>query len=458
MAIYDFVVVGGGVGGTLSALMLSNTGSKTLLIEKEPHLGGCSATFARGVFRYNVGATTFCILPNNENILKKYLEKLNLVKLEIPIIVIQNKKKIFRYSNIEIFIQHLNEIYPSKNHRKFWIDIYELATLFIQKSNLYFNKSNPLEFFKSVCSVSKVGFSFAKPILKNAKTALYEYFPDMNDDLYDFLENQFLIVAQTKIENANFLTLALALSYPFFDNFYAVGGMGEIFKILEDDIFETKKNTTFLTCLKKDNLFSIQTTSGEFLAKKVIFNTQYENNFIQKNNLDQSAFVVYGVVKSDQNFGHHYQILASQNLSFSISNSIFVSFSDKNDRKMAPQNHFSFTISIHTKASFWKNIDAQQYKLQKKQLQDEIVSLLCNNLNINSSQLLKLFSATPITFERYICRSVLGGMPLESKNFLFKFGSPKVGDFYYCGDNVFPAQGWPGILNGVENLKKVLNV
>ena len=457
---YDFVVVGGGIGGASAAAMLSKN-HKTLLIEKEPYLGGCSGTFSRGRYKFNIGATTFAMYQDGM-ILKNFFDEcgiqFEIEKIEIPITVIQNDKTSYRYTDLKRFESHISQIYPNDGHAKFWKDIYEISKLFHQKTDFYYNKSGFFELLKTSYSFLANSLIFVPYIIKSAKKGLRDYFGELDDDFYDYLENQFLIVAQTKIEDANFLTLALALSYPFFDNFYVTGGMGRLFDEIEKKIYAVNKKESFLEIQNSNNTYKVKTNKGEYETKQVIFNTMYKNDFVEKKELTQSAFVVYCVIKSDKSFHHHYQIIEKNIFSYCISNSMFISFSDQNDNEMAPLGEYSVTISVHTDIGYWQNLSKEDYKNRKSVVEGEILKKMCDKLNINSSQLINKFSATPQTFSRYINRQVLGGLPLKAVNFAFGFSSPKVNDFYYCGDNVFPAQGWPGVVAGVVNLKKVLNV
>ena len=457
---YDFIIVGGGIGGICSAVTL-NQKYKTLLLEKEPKLGGCSGTFSRGKYSYNIGATTFAMYQDGQ-LMKQFFDthdiKFDFAKLEIPICVHINNKIIYRHSNLEKFITHINEVFPHPLHQKFWRDIFFLSESFYRSYNLYYNKSDIFEVLKTLLSFGKQFLKFSSPILKNAKSTLHSYFgKEIDKDFLSFIENQLLIVAQTHLENTNFLTLALALSYPFYDNFYIEGGMGKVFDVIEKKAGVVHTNEEVITTEKFENYYKVYTTHNIYETKDIVFNTTYKNNIKEKNHLTQSAFVVYLALKSDKDFLHHYQIIQEKVFPDTISNSIFVSFSDKNDDIMAPSGEYSITISIHTTTLFWDNLSKEEYKEKKKVLQDKIINLFCDTFKVDTQDIIKPFSATPNTFGRYINRRVLGGIPLEFKNYFLKFGSPKVGDFYYCGDNIFPAQGWAGVVAGVVNLRKVID-
>lgn len=458
---YDFIIVGGGIGGVCSALTLSQN-YKTLLLEKEPNLGGCSGAFNRGKYTYNIGATTFAMYQEGQ-LMKQFFDHHHLSfdfkKLELPLSVLINKKIIHRYSDKNRFIKHINEVFPHNSHQKFWNDILELSNRFYKNYNVYYNKSSFTELAKTLYSFGKQFVEFSTPILQNAKSTLLSYYgEDIDRDFVEFLDNQLLIVAQTHLEKTNFLTLALALSYPFYDNFYIQGGMGKIFDQIEKKAGEIHKGESFITALKHDDIYEVYTTKNIYQTKQVIFNNTYHNDIKKKNNLTQSAFVVYLALKTEKKFHHHYQIIKDKVFQDTISKSIFVSFSDLEDDMMAPNGEYSVTISIHTDTRFWDRLSKEEYAIKKKNLQAEIVSFFCDQLSIMDNEITQQFAATPNTFGRYIKRRVLGGMPLEFKNYFLKFGSPKVGDFYYCGDNIFPAQGWAGVVAGVVNMKKVIDV
>ena len=69
-------------------------------------------------------------------------------------------------------------------------------------------------------------------------------------------------------------------------------------------------------------------------------------------------------------------------------------------------------------------------------------------------------AATPKSFKRYINRSQLGGNAITMKNFLPRLPSndTTIEGLYHVGDTVYAAQGWPGVMLGVENLRGLLDV
>ena len=100
------------------------------------------------------------------------------------------------------------------------------------------------------------------------------------------------------------------------------------------------------------------------------------------------------------------------------------------------------------------------YKVKKEELKNQMIKSICDILDINESDIVHHFAATPKSFMRYINRSQLGGNPITMKNFLPKLPSndTPIKGLYHVGDTVYAAQGWPGVMLGVDNLKRLLHV
>lgn len=454
--IYDFTVIGAGIGGCAIASKL-NKNYNTLLLEKEPYLGGCSGSFKRGKITYNIGATTFATYQEGlpvYDFFKEFNLDLNLKKSDPAITVIIGEKVINRYQNIDMFIDEINKSFYHVRNKEFWYKVYEISNLFYKKSDFYYDKDS---FIKTFYHLAKSIIPFSFYFLLPAKKGLEIFLPNISKDYQEFIDNQLLIVAQAKSDQVNFLTLILSLGYALYDNYYAVGGMGKIFDEISKHIPNIELKQDVVNITKVNGIYNITTKKGNtYQSKNIILNKPI---FKQKPELytDQSAFVVYLSVKSDERFHHHYQIINDVTFKHGISNSIFVSISDYEDDFIAPHGTYSITISTHTKVSYWQNLTASQYEVQKQELQDEIIKLLLSKFPSFYGNIVDVFSATPQTFGRYIKRKTLGGIPLSFKNLLFNIPSPKVdNNTYYVGDTVFPAQGWPGVIIGAKNLERII--
>jgi phytoene dehydrogenase-like protein len=123
------------------------------------------------------------------------------------------------------------------------------------------------------------------------------------------------------------------------------------------------------------------------------------------------------------------------------------------------QNAYSVTISTHSKASTWKILSKEEYKKQKELTQEFILEHFLDYFdNIKKEQITKIFSATSMTFQKFIGRQNCGGKAINVKSILQtpSCKTPFKG-LYNVGDTIFAGQGWPGVALGASILNKELN-
>lgn len=462
----SFSVIGGGIGGCGAGVVLSSK-YPTTLFEKEPYLGGCASTFKKDKSFFNTGATTFAGY-NEGTILHEFFEKYEIdfekKKLDFALCVMIGGKKIYRYEDFNMFLESINSAFSHKKHKEFWSLVYNINVEFYKIKNYYYSQKNFIKFTSSLLSFKTIFFKFYKYLFIDAKKFITEFYGDIDKEFMEFVDNQCLIVSQAKSSEISFFTAALALGYHFMSNFYIYGGMGSIFKQMKKKICSVKMNSMIQKIEKKDDSYLLHTKTKTYSSKNIVLNssifdskTLFDDKKILKFidryksfNEELSAFTLYLTLNQNHNFHHHYQLIEEKIFSYSISNSIFVSFGDNSDEKLKN----SITISIHTKTSFWKD----DYEYKKQILQNEILKCLKERLNIDHSMIKDVFSASAYTFKRYINRLSLGGIPLKSKNFFYKLPSNEtpIKGLYLVGDTSFAAQGWMGVMMGVNNLGKLV--
>jgi phytoene dehydrogenase-like protein len=472
----DFVVVGGGIGGSSSAALLTQKGYKTLLVEKEPYLGGASSTFTHQGFRYNAGATTFSGYEAGHQV-KALFESLKLrpklLYTDPSLVVIHHNIHVKRYRDVTRLIDEVNRAYYHPKNSDFWQLVAMINATFYTYQSHYLSGASWMKKLQSLLSFLPMGKKFAPYIFHNAYTFINNYFEPLSQEYYQFLDAQVMIVAQAPLQQINFLTAALALGYTFNQNYYVVGGMGELFGLLRSRIGEVHTQTMIKKIIRTKERYLLLTNDRVIESKNIVLNgTVYDNaqlfddqqihsyyqNYASLNNY-QSAFVVYMTIKSDHAFAHHYQIIAQEAMDYTLSNALFVSFSDQADDKLAPKGHYSITASIHTDLRWWTRQCETVYQLRKAHLEQKLTQLICATLKLDQTDVVARFSATPKTFKRYINRAQLGGNPMQMRNLLFNTpanDTPFKG-LYQVGDSVFPAQGWPGVVAGANNLMRVID-
>lgn len=471
----DYAVVGSGIGGSSIAAYLDAKGYDTVLFEKEPYLGGCSSTFIHKGFSYNTGATTLAGYEEG-HLLKAHFDAIGfrpkLIQTDPSIMILQGKKSIPRYQDLEKFLSALQEHYPHPKHKEFWTLIHTIGKEFSSMHTHYYSNTNIFSKSLSLLSYLPLLFKYQRYLRQNAYDFIQDFYQRISPSYQDFLEAQIMIVAQAPTKEINFFTAALSLGYTFNKTHYAVGGLGKIFEEMTSNMKDLRPKSEIKKIEAKKECFILHTKKERIMAKKLILNsTIYDSarlfdekalkNYYKKyEHLQnhQSSFMLYMTIQSDADFFHHYQIIQEETLPFTLSKALFVSLSDKRDNIICEQGHYSITASIHTDSRWWN--DKEKYTQQKNELKSLLLNLICDKLHIEQTQIVHSFAATPKTFNTYIKRSQLGGNPITMKNFLPRLpgNDTPIKNLFHVGDSVYAAQGWPGVMLGVHNLKKLLNV
>ena len=476
MKTYDVAVIGSGMGGTLFAA-LNHTKHDLVLFEKEPNLGGCASTFQRHKGYYNAGATTFMGYEEG-HIVKEIFDKVgyepDLIKTSSGVRIVQNDTSqnttyIDRVKDFKTFLTLLNEIYPNPNNEKFWGRLKEIDEAFWKLQKFHYAKHSTGAYAKSIVSVMELLKVFKTDLVVSADQFIKKTLGEISPEYQDFIDAQLLITLQSTSKELALLPMALGLCYTFHDTFYVNGGMGTLMdNLLKEVNVHKKEPIEFIE--QKDGIYEITSNKGTYRAKNVVLNTTvydcskfFKNqkiiNYYQKFNFsDQSAFVIYLRLDSQEEFLHHYQIILKETLPNSISNAFFVSFSDKNDQKMS-EGGYSITISTHTKASIWRNLSKEAYAAKKKETQESILNAFLNYFStIQREEIKQCFSATSQTFQHYVKRENCGGEAVKFKNILnIPTCTTPFKGLYNVGDTVFAGQGWAGIALGVNVLDKEFN-
>ncbi|MBT8343803.1 MAG: NAD(P)/FAD-dependent oxidoreductase [Sulfurovum sp.] len=471
----EYAVVGSGIGGSSIAAYLDAKGHETVLFEKEPYLGGCSSTFKHKGYSYNTGATTFAGYEDG-HIVKSMFDDIGftpeLLETDPAIVIIQNGKVTPRFSNLDAFLEILEQNYPHPKNREFWTLVHTLGKEFHALHGHYYSNSSLLKKLVSLTSFLPLLVKFQRYLRTNAFDFIKDFYGDISEEYQRFLESQILIVAQAHSKEINFFTAALSLGYTFNQTYYVTGGFGRLFDQMTANMKRVERNTQIEKIERHSDHYTLYTKNKSIKARKVILNStvydsgklfddgktkRYYEKYKTLNN-HQSSFMLYMTIKSDKSYEHHYQLIQDEQYIHSISNAVFVSFSDVTDSMLTPEGHYSITASIHTDSRFWE--DKKTYKVKKEELQSCMLKSICDILDINEGEIVHQFTATPRSFKRYINRSQLGGNAITMKNFLPKLPSndTSIEGLYHVGDTVYAAQGWPGVMLGVDNLRGLLDV
>ncbi|KIM06982.1 MAG: carotenoid isomerase [Sulfurovum sp. FS08-3] len=465
----DIAVVGSGMGGAMIAALQDS--ANVVVFEKDYNVGGCASTFCKKGHFYNAGATTFVGYEAHHPI-KALFERIDFVPdikpSPIAIRIVQGNKIVDRVQDFEAFLEGLSLHYPHPNNRLFWHKIKTIDQTFWQLQHLHYEKYSLKGYLKSAKFLVELLVRLGGDLFQSASSFIQKHLPHISPEYLAFIDAQLLITVQSTSAKVSLLSMALGLSYPFHEVYYANGGMGKIIEGILQNV-EVKTHEAIQSIKPHDGGYLLHTSKGSYCAKNIILNsTVYDsaklfddlaiqNYYNQYRLSDQSAFTLYLHIESKEEFLHHYQIIVQEPIPHCLSQSFFVSFSDSQDTQLS-QGGYSVTLSTHTQALFWQNLTQEEYRIQKTLTQEYIMQKFLEHFDtISPTDITQCFSATSTTFKRYIGRLNCGGKAITIKNMLtLPTPNTPFKGLYHVGDTLFGGQGWPGVALGVKVLDAIL--
>jgi len=477
--IYDFIVIGAGYGGLTAASLLSAQGQKVLCLEAHSKIGGCASYFRKKDFLFDAGATTLSGVQAHQPIGKLIREldlELNFTKIDPGIIVKYKNQLIRRYADQSKWVSELSQVtnLPKTNLEKLFNKLAQ-----IDKRAWSLLACNPNLMPKDLWAFIKLSknikdLDLGILMLKDFQSMLDSHQLN-NPDLKNILNEILLISTQSYSPEAPIMSAALGLEYPR-EVYYSFGGITELAHLLAKRFTEDqgtlmlRQKVINIHSLK--NIYHIQTDKGEsFQARRVIANIPIWNipgissNAVQKSfsklskNFDKawSAFTCYFSVPEKANLESLYYQIHTDNLVNCGSKSIFVSFSHPDDRKKSPEGYRCVTISTHTPADHWHNLEPEKYAELKQETQDQIIKIFLESfLQYQASDIEFVISGTPKTFLHYTKRhkGFVGGIPHSTSRPLFLLPNhiSDIQDFYLVGDTSFPGQGIASVIYSAQSL------
>jgi len=489
--IYDFIIIGSGMGGLTAASLLAKDGHSVLVLEAALAIGGCSSSYYRKGYIFESGATTLIGFDEHQP-LRKLENTLGITipktKLSPSMTVHLNGKEITRFEDRQAWTDEAARHFGERDaQEKFWNKAYKVADVVwrVSERNVYFPPQNLKDWLKLLKNDPRDIW-----VLPYALKSVKEFASDCsitNPEFYQFLDEQLLISAQSKSDDTPFLFGAPAATYTNCSNYSVPGGLVKMAESLRDFIHENggevRTKERVLSLSRDDKLFTVTTSKKRtYQARQVISNIPVWNmeeitsgdisDYFRKESRKYSeawgAFTM-GVVTSDvypNQMPLHHQIHLDQPIKGVHSDSIFVSFSHPEDSERSKEGTRVLNISTHTRTEPWFNLNGQ-YDLEKDRVESEILEVLKYRLpKFDQADIKLAFSATPVSWENWVYRKKgrVGGIPQSMSRSLLDW-TPNQTPFeglYLCGDTVFPGQGIPGVtLSGFhvyyrakDNLKK----
>ncbi len=425
--IYDYIVVGSGMGGIAAGLNLASNDKKVLILEKNSLPGGLVTTFKRGRFEFD---TTLHTLANygDEEItgdLKKILDKWEIdvptvrIPLDIEIKEVSSKKDFIIKGEAEDIIVQLEEEYPGSMEKlkkllKIVKEIHEALKVLLDKGKVEENEYPNFYKFVDLMAIDGLNLLGLKREVINKLSFVWLNLGSPLNKLsfIDYAEYMYKLIFKKEVV----LTCkSLEFVLNMINKYQSMGG-----KILY--------NSNVIEVTKENNLMILKTEDGLiYKAKEVVFDVSKRYVFkelikdaakdIKKlenaRTIGANGVIVYlGLNKSYQELGlKHHKYLLVDNLS-----------SDINVKYMMNKNHNTImgivpnvvnidaspkntTILVLEKMFFkdiFKNINKYDYQKFKEDMAKEMINSFEENLGIDITEYIEEIEiATPFTIERY---------------------------------------------------------
>ncbi len=482
---YDFIIIGAGYGGLTAASLLAKSNKKVLVLESHYSIGGCAGYYKREGVLFDVGATTLSGFDYNgplDRIEKELNFQLKKKRIDPGMVINFKGKKILRYRNLQKWIEELNKHFPGINHEKIWSRIEhvsEKAWGLLSEVPLF----PPASFNDLFSFINKNTGDYLK-LLPGLLTSFKSGLPKEarnHEDYIQFLDQILMITAQEKSDRVPYLLAALGLNYPK-DTFYSYGGMTSMAHEIEKKIKgyegELKKRRKVFCIEKNDSdIFIIKAEFNKktevYKSKNIISNIPIWNfteicsgNFknkmnkiSKKYNKSWGAMTYYFSVKFKKDLESlYYQVHSNELKKFIDSESLFFSFSARDDLTRCKDGFQAVTVSTHISIDAFKKQNFYEDNKAKIKTFEKIV-LSTFQKSFNEFEILDVGKGevgTPATFEKYTNRfeGRVGGIPhiLDYYPFSYPKNSTPDPNIFLVGDTVFPGQGVVGVISGAFSL------
>ena len=476
---YDVIIIGGGIGGLATAALLADSGVNVMLLEQHTRPGGCAASFNRGGYIFESGATVGCGFHDGGPM--HWLgERLGVQwpVTELPVA--------WEFVDNDLHLplsadrQNLLELFPKSEN--FWQEQEAVASRLWELTNALlglYRKTRPSQLARlfptllsTFCSrqVLQLSTSTAGNWLKRHQLLTDERFRR-------FIDAQLLISAQTDSSRANGLFSTLALDLPRKKTYSIAGGVGSIADVLVDAV--RVRGGTVLLGEKATNLLrsgnritEVATTNNSFRCSQVVLNGSSAAlaNLLKPEMFttesiaprvrhracgDWGAFVLHLGLRRNILAGRtsrYLQLLEPGGKTLGECGSLFLSSSIPADSGRGGAIKLAMTVSTHTAvAPWWQALEngRSSYQALKEKYSNKMLTILSYYLDDFRKDIDLILTGTPVTYARYTGRHLglvggyaqTGGLPPRQDRQGIK-------NLRMVGDNCFPGQSMAGVTVG----------
>lgn len=465
-------VMGAGIGGLMAGALLAKEGWRVTVLEKATTVGGSAGSYARKNRRFPTGATIAFGLEE-QGLLSTLFRELDLdVPFELlhhPMDVRLPDRHVSIFKDKTAWEQELVRAFPERSEDvlAFWNRLEQISDAVYSVTET--GVSLPIRRLYDLGSLPLHGITHPGSMLRLARYAtrtvedlLRKYKLDSYTPFRQFLDAQLLDAAQTDCTAAALLPSSLALTIYRRGSFYVEKGMGQLSESLAQWIIESGGEVRTASPVKElhyeDSKWHVTSRKRTEIYDTVINNTGV--SFGPGTSHSESEEVSWGAYRIDALLNKSFwdQELRGRPLPFAIQivpekeqtllysdghGPVYVTFQPAYNRQQERvEDEIMMTCSIHTQSKRWEQLSKEDYQEKKSHLTTVMLEEIQKVFPVED-YLLYSESGTPLTYEKYIGKTEVGGFPLTVRNAILQPKSVRTSlpHFYIAGEQAFPGPG-----------------